>query len=454
MPPVCSSKGRLPDCQKTGTQWRFVNIGGPQETKNEELRRMVRVNAARAHWRRQGKNRSNRQPAGDSGHQREKSKASLEFTQRDHDPMTGSQVEGIFSGYDMEEVSDGLEIVKLGEFGSKRSRFLRHKGFTKMVHSQNVTIGDQNDLRGSLQASIIPNPVTINHSTGRSPRHVRCLLSDWGFITQKLKLSPTQDSFTTKVWIPHVLQNPLLYLSTLTFATCYFNAMDDNYKGPTPLGYKGETIKCVNASLQCPKAAVSDVTIAAVTALAATEIIDGNLDGMRIHINALRKMVKIRGGLQSLGPITQQEMLYCCVMVESPHGDVDSSSFSSCGPNASVVPEFDLPHQLYRRLAAIFRDMQYVTKLSTVPSGTFSEMDYMRSCKIRAQLQHRLLSLRLDKAASEMNDLDFHLDICRIAALIYIPRALGAFMPPITVLQSLKLQLMTAFKEKEKKPNR
>lgn len=48
--------------------------------------------------------------------------------------------------------------------------------------------------------------------------------------------------------------------------------MDDNYKGPTPLGYKGETIKCVNASLQCPKAAVSDITIAAVTALAATEV--------------------------------------------------------------------------------------------------------------------------------------------------------------------------------------
>lgn len=181
MPPVSSSKGRPPDCQKTGTQWRFVNIGGPQETKNEELRRMVRVNAARAHWRRQGKNRSNRQPAGDSGHQREKSKArtsSLEFTQRDHDPMTGSQVEGIFSGYDMEEVSDGLEIVKLGEFGSKRSRFLRHKGFTKMVHSQNVTIGDQNDLRGSLQASIIPNSVTTDLSTDWSPRHNRCLLSD------------------------------------------------------------------------------------------------------------------------------------------------------------------------------------------------------------------------------------------------------------------------------------
>lgn len=138
------------------------------------------------------------------------------------------------------------------------------------------------------------------------------------------------------------------------------------------------------------------------------------------------------------------------MMVESPHYDVDSSSFSSCGPNASVVPEFDLPHQLYRKLAAIFRDMQYVTKVSTVPCRTFTEMDYMRFCKMRAQLQHRLLYLRLDKAASEMNDLDFHLDICRIAALIYIPRALGGFMPPVTVLQSLKLQLMTAFKEKEK----
>ena len=136
-------------------------------------------------------------------------------------------------------------------------------------------------------------------------------------------------------------------------------------------------------------------------------------------------------------------------MVELPHYDVGSCCLPSYGPDASVVPEFDLPHQLYRKLAAIFRDMQYATKLNTVPPRTFTEMDYIRSSKMRAHLQHRLLSLKLDKAASEMNDLDFHLDICRIAALIYIPRALHGFMPPVTVLQSLKLQLMTAFREKE-----
>ena len=91
-----------------------------------------------------------------------------------------------------------------------------------------------------------------------------------GVITQQLKLSPNQENFTTKVWIPHILQNSLLFLATLTFATSYLNAVGDNYKDPIPLGYKGETIKRVNASLRCPE--VSDVTISAVTLLAATEV--------------------------------------------------------------------------------------------------------------------------------------------------------------------------------------
>ena len=72
---------------------------------------MVRVNAARAHWRRQAINRSNWQPTGDLGHQSRKSKARtpvLEFTQGDHDQMTGSKAEEMPSGYDMGEVSDEL----------------------------------------------------------------------------------------------------------------------------------------------------------------------------------------------------------------------------------------------------------------------------------------------------------------------------------------------------------
>ena len=101
--------------------------------------------------------------------------------------MTGHQVEGIPSGYDMEEISDGLEIIKLAEFASKGLGLLRDEGSTKMVPSQDVTIGDQHDLQRSLQASIIPNPVTLGSgeidpsttfSTDRSPRHNRCLLSD------------------------------------------------------------------------------------------------------------------------------------------------------------------------------------------------------------------------------------------------------------------------------------
>lgn len=137
------------------------------------------------------------------------------------------------------------------------------------------------------------------------------------------------------------------------------------------------------------------------------------------------------------------------MMAESPHYDVDLSSLPNYGPNASAVPEIDLPHQLYGKLAAVFRDMQYLTKINTVPPGTFTGVDYITFSRLRTSIQHRLLSLRLDKATSEMNDLDFSLDICRIAALIYIPRALHGFKPPMAVMHSLKLQLMTAFRGKE-----
>ena len=173
----------------TGTQWRFVNIGGPEETKNEELRRMVRVNAARVHWRRQAKIRSNGQPTGELGHQSRNSKAQtsvLEFTERDHDQMAGRELERTLSGYDLDDISDGLEIVKLAVFASKGLSLLRDQETTMKVPSQEVIIGDQHDLRRSLQAGIIPNPVTLGSGeidpstafpTDQSSRHNSCLLN-------------------------------------------------------------------------------------------------------------------------------------------------------------------------------------------------------------------------------------------------------------------------------------
>ena len=128
-------------------------------------------------------------------------------------------------------------------------------------------------------------------------------------------------TFTTEVWLPCALQDPVLFISTMAFAAVYLESVGIYRRSSKSLSYKSQTIKAINANLQSPGKAVSDSTIGAVTMLMAMQVSAGQCplsvsihqvliilqsletnDGeLRLHSSALQTMTKMRGGIDTLG---------------------------------------------------------------------------------------------------------------------------------------------------------
>lgn len=104
-----------------------------------------------------------------------------------------------------------------------------------------------------------------------------------------------------KTWIPYALQDPAPFLATLSFAAVHLEVSSKNLTRARILSYKMETIKVVNMKLQSSEDALSNSTIGAVAMLTALESISGSHEDLRIHMDALQRMISMRGGLQRLG---------------------------------------------------------------------------------------------------------------------------------------------------------
>ena len=86
---------------------------------------------------------------------------------------------------------------------------------------------------------------------------------------------PNGENPLTKIWLPQALQEPALFLATLSFAAVHIEALSGFSGSPTSLQtlrQKGEAIKCIDAKLRDSSEALSNGTIGAVSMLAAAEV--------------------------------------------------------------------------------------------------------------------------------------------------------------------------------------
>ena len=74
------------------------------------------------------------------------------------------------------------------------------------------------------------------------------------------------------MWLPYALQDPALYLCTLTFAVGYLEMLGFSHQCSKRLSYKGQTINAVNNRLRSSEKEISNATIGAVAMLAITEV--------------------------------------------------------------------------------------------------------------------------------------------------------------------------------------
>ena len=93
--------------------------------------------------------------------------------------------------------------------------------------------------------------------------------------------------------------------------------------------------------------------------------------------------------------------------------------------------------------------MRYLTQVLDNWNGSQTTLEIMSFTKTRTYISQRLLSLANNKQALEMTNLDYTVEICRLAALIYIKVALDTDTALCATVQSLNSQLMQLIRQGE-----
>lgn len=109
------------------------------------------------------------------------------------------------------------------------------------------------------------------------------------------------DSLRT-LWLPFVFTDAALLHATLLVAVSFYGSPPESRHHPIDvLHLKGLTISAINESLnQDPTSPVSDQIIAAVLSIAHYEAYWGETQAFSFHMQALQRMVHMRGGLEGI----------------------------------------------------------------------------------------------------------------------------------------------------------
>ena len=132
------------------------------------------------------------------------------------------------------------------------------------------------------------------------------------------------------------------------------------------------------------------------------------------------------------------EPITCCLLLR---GDQPSIS-----PN---LPDFGLSTDVCDEIAVSLENMRYLSQMKTRYSLPQTTLDIMCFSKMRTEVVLRLLSFANQKPASEMTILDYNVEICRLAALVYIIIAIHMYHPLCTSVRSLKTQIMNLIEQGE-----
>ena len=117
--------------------------------------------------------------------------------------------------------------------------------------------------------------------------------------------------------------------------------------------------------------------------------------------------------------------------------------------NNPVFHEIGLSTELGGGIATSFQNMRYLSQRLNDWALSPTTLEMMSFTEMRTAVVYRLLSFANQKPASEMTSVDYHIETCRLAALIYIKLALHMYMPLCGLTRGLKKQLINLIKQGE-----
>ena len=128
---------------------------------------------------------------------------------------------------------------------------------------------------------------------------------------------PQDRDLLRTLWFPLVMTDPCLFLVSMLIAASHYasaqqqkqqqlqqqDAPDLNLDLPNLLDLRCEALQSINQAIgmQHSDGVLSDALIGAVTKMASYEASFGDLDNYTVHMRALSKIVRLRGGLEGLG---------------------------------------------------------------------------------------------------------------------------------------------------------
>lgn len=103
-------------------------------------------------------------------------------------------------------------------------------------------------------------------------------------------------------WFPLVLSDAAAFKAVMLLAADNYSSLNKT----TTLGYqilqlKAEAIRCINDAFSDPKRCITDSIIGAVVKMATYEALQGDVQSYNVHMQGLKRMVAMRGGLDHLG---------------------------------------------------------------------------------------------------------------------------------------------------------
>lgn len=103
-----------------------------------------------------------------------------------------------------------------------------------------------------------------------------------------------------KHWVPFVIQDPLLIKTVLFTSACFLNETGHLPKSIVA-AFRGIVYQSLNERLRLPDTQTSDAATLAVAEMALMEWYWGSTQEVHAHLQGLRTMVQLRGGIQDLG---------------------------------------------------------------------------------------------------------------------------------------------------------
>ena len=114
-----------------------------------------------------------------------------------------------------------------------------------------------------------------------------------------------------------------------------------------------------------------------------------------------------------------------------------------------IFPELGLSTKFCDEIATSFQNLRYLTQTVNKWNEPQAAPEFMSFSKTRTDTVYRLLSVASTKLAYEMTNLDYNVEVCRLAALIYIKIALHINTPLCATIRNLRSQFMHLIKQGE-----